>query len=332
MQQKTIATDYLSTLVWVGNSLVDWVNSGRTYYPNEEMSKIGKYHFAYSFDSAIASTDGIYAVLYKKLGTKGLLLKNGEIIREINRSYYQAEVYEYPVAFAKLKDGTDILIHCPDDYCKLDFEEVETGIRLTSHINRNPSDFFHSRLEVSPDNKTLLSKGWAWHPFDFVYAFDIEECIKNPQALDTSQYMPEVDAEICTASFIDNELVLIGSPNDSEPFDDEPSDKLKSGEIGIWNIKNNTITGIIKPHFTVGGCLIAINEALAWDLYENPKIINFRTGQVIEELKDVASGKQTSSIIHHLKDDLPLVAYNPKTKQIAIGAGKTIELLSPAES
>jgi len=72
------------------------------------------------------------------------------LVREINRSYYHAEAYEYLVAFAKLKDGRDILIHCPVDYCRIDFEEVETGQLLTNHSGRKPSDFFHSRFEISP--------------------------------------------------------------------------------------------------------------------------------------------------------------------------------------
>lgn len=327
MQRQTIQTNNLSTLTWTNNCLIDWANLGRQFFPNGQVKEIGSYHFAFSFDSAITSTDGIYAVIYKKLGTKGLLLKNGEILREINRSYYHAEVYEYPIAFAKLKDGRDILIHCPDHYCRLDFEEVETGLRLTNHIDRKPSDFFHSRLEVSPDNKTLLSKGWAWHPFDFVNVFDIDECIENPKELDKSKHNPDVDAEICTASFITNELVLIGSPNDTEPFNEEQSENLKNGQIGIWNIKTNEVTGIIQPNFTVAGNLIAIDETFAWDLYENPKIVNFKTGEIVDEIKEIQSGNQISSIIHHL-DNLPTIAFNRQTKKVAISKDNKIEILT----
>jgi hypothetical protein len=327
MQRQTIQTNYISTISWTNNYLIDWANSGRQYFPNGETKEIGSYHFAFSFDSAITSEDGVYAVIYKKLGTKGLLLKNGQILREINRSYYQAEVYEYPIAFAKLKDGRNILIHCPEDYCRLDFEEVETGKRLTNHIDRKPSDFFHSRLEVSPDNKTILSKGWAWHPFDFVEVFDIEECIENPLALDKSKHNPDVDAEISSASFITNDLILIGAHNDTEPFNHEPSDKLKNGQLAVWNIKTNEIFGIITPNFNFGGHIYIIDETFAWDLYSHPKIFNFMTGQIVEELKDIESGNQVSSIIHHL-DNLPTILFNRQTKQIAISKDNKIEILT----
>ncbi len=328
MKRQTINETDFSTLTWTGDYLLDWANGGKIYFPaDREKTSLFSYYFAFSFDSAISSSDNIYSFVYKKLGTKGLLLKNGEILREINRSYYHAEVYEYPVAFATLRDGRTILIHCPDEYNRLEFEDVENGTILTRHADREPSDFFHSRLEVSPDNKTLLSKGWAWHPFDFVEVFDIDECIKNPQALDQSRLVPDVYAEICTASFITDELVLIGSPNDTEPFDDEPSDKLKNGEIGIWNIVTNEISGILKPKCSIGGNLIAIDDTFAWELKDHPKIINFRTGEIDDEIRDIYSGKQVSSIIHST-DGLPSIAFNKNTKQIAIGSGHTIEILS----
>ncbi|WP_326984123.1 hypothetical protein VUJ46_06135 [Chryseobacterium sp. MYb264] len=327
MERHTIKEVHFSTLTWAGDYLIDWAHSGTIFLPDGQIKKLGNYYLAFSFDSAINSSDGVYSVVYKRLGTKGLLLKNGEILREINRSYYHAEVYEYPVAFAKLNDGRDILIHCPNEYNRLEFEEVETGLILTNHIDRDPSDFFHSRLEVSPDNKTLLSKGWAWHPFDYVEVFDIEECIENPKALDQSKLNPEVNTEISTASFINNELVLIGASNDMEPFDDNSPDQLQNGQIGIWNLTTNTVSDIINPECVIGGNLMIIDDTFAWTFYEHPKIINFRTGEIVDEIKEIWSGKQVSSIIHTTKD-LPLISLNPKTRQIAIGRDDTIEFLA----
>jgi len=327
MQRQTLHELQPATLNWTGNHLVDWVNGGRVLFPIDgDDHPLIRYYHAFSFDGAISSPDGVYSFLYKKLGTKGLLLKNGEILREINRSYYHAHVYEYPAAFAKLKDGRNILIHCPNKYNRLEFEEVETGVHLTNTSDRKPGHFFHSRLEVSPDQKTLLSKGWVWHPYDFVEVFDIEECIKNPKALDKSRIKPETCAEISTASFISNELVLIGAPNETEPFDDEFPDELQNGQIGIWNIVTNTVSDIITPECTIGGNLIAIDDTFAWELYEYPKIINYRTGKVVDEIKEISSGKQVSSIVFSTQK-IPLIAFNQITKQVAIANEDTIEIL-----
>ena len=177
-----------------------------------------KYTFGFG-DTAITSSDGQYAFIYQKLGTKGLLLKNGDILREINRSYYCAEVYEYPAAFVTI-DNRTFLVHCPMKYCRLDFEDVETGQIVTDDQDRNPSDYFHSRLEISPNGKYLMSKGWFWHPWNDIRLFDIRKCFDSPEELDKSEIYPNVGTEICTASFIDENKVLIGS-SDEEEMNDE---------------------------------------------------------------------------------------------------------------
>lgn len=122
----------MQTICWVDNSIVDWTSAGKRY-----------------------TLDGQYAFIYQKPGIKGLLLKNGEILREINRSYYCADVYEYPAIFVTL-DNRTFLVHCSFKYCRLDFEDVETGQIITGSQDRDPSDFFHSRLEISPNDKYLI--------------------------------------------------------------------------------------------------------------------------------------------------------------------------------
>jgi hypothetical protein len=313
-------------MCWIDNAIVDWALGGKLYFPDGQTRNIGRYHFGFNFDSCVISDDGQYSVIYQKLGTKGLLLKNGEILREINRSYYQADAYEYPVIFLSPKNGKKYLVHCPHEYCRIDFEDVETGEIITNIPERKPSDFFHSRFEVSPDNKFLISKGWGWHPYDFVELFDIDACIKNPLLLDKSNLKPDVDAEICTASFINNHLILIGSPKDSEPFDHEPSEKLKPGQIAIWDIQTNKVSKPVSVDFEFGGHLVAIDEKYAWELFNYPKVINFKSGQVEDKFEDIFSGQQVSSIIRHL-DHLPKIAFNRITKQVAISDGKKIEIL-----
>jgi hypothetical protein len=68
------------------------------------------YH-SYRFDSAIASLSGRFTALFEKLGTKALLLDHGKLSRELNRSYYCADLYEYPISFLSLLDGTEAIAH-----------------------------------------------------------------------------------------------------------------------------------------------------------------------------------------------------------------------------
>jgi len=211
MERRIITAGFIKTICWEGYKIVDWA-SGKKYSLDGSEVQFGELH-AFSFDSAIGSANGEYAFIYKKLGTKGVLLKNGTLLREINRPYYCANVYEYPAAIVAI-EGKSYLIHCPIAYNQLDFEDIETGEIVTNIKGRNPDDRFYSRLEVSPDGSYLMSKGWIWHPLDEIVVFNIKECINNPRLLDRPKCYPNVAVEICTAGFIDNDTILIGASDE----------------------------------------------------------------------------------------------------------------------
>lgn len=271
MKRQTIKANHLQTIDWLDGRIIDWVSAGQQYSLDGQQKQLAKYHFPFSFDGSITSRDGQYAFIYKRLGTKGLVLKNGEIIREINRPYYFAESYEYPAAFFLLNNVT-YLVHCPFNYSQLDFENVETGEIVTNIPDRKPSDVFHSRLSISPDNKYLMVCGWVWHPVDTVELFDIAACLKDPLLLDKSSLFPDFGTEINSASFIDNERILIASSGE-DPFDHETQPILPQKHIAIWNFLNNDLSEPVSTGVDIGN-LFAINDRQAWDMYKFPKIIN----------------------------------------------------------
>jgi len=324
MKRQSIKADHLHSICWVNDFIVDFASAGKKYFLDGHVQEFFSDHFGFG-DASITSPDGQYAFIYQKLGTKGLLLKNGKLIREINRSYYCADVYEFPVTFATINDKI-ILIHCPFKYCRLDFEDVETGEILTDSKNRNPSDFFHSRLEMSPNGKYLLNKGWSWHPWDGVKAYEIDKCLNNPTLLDNSQIYPEVGTEICTAGFIDDNKILIGSSNEPA-LNEDLVENLPEHTIAVWDFVSDQISKAVKINGEFGN-LFAINHQLAWDLYKYPKIINILNGQVIDKDETISSGLQNSSIIGY-RDKQPKLAFNRQTKQIAITTESGIEILSP---
>lgn len=326
MIRETITVNDLSTICWSNNELVDWVSAGYSYSPGKTLKQKSQCHYGDFFDSSIASSNGQYAFIYQRLGTKGLLLKDGNLLREINRSYYCADVYEYPAAFVIIGSET-YLIHCPLKYCRLDFENVETGALITDIPERDPGDVFHSRLETSSSNKFLICKSWVWHPLDVVELFDIEACLQNPHLLDQQHSAPYFGAEICTASFIDDSRILIGSGDDV--YDDEDP-KLPPKHIATWNFQTNELTNPIKVKAEFGN-LFAINEVYAWDTFKYPKIINIQTGEVVDDDDSIFSGEQNSSIIHCLKNP-PKIIFNNQTKQLAIASDKKIEVLTPSKA
>jgi hypothetical protein len=322
MEIQTITANYLKTICWKDNMIVDWA-AGKTYSLDGNVKQFG-YSYAFGFDSAISSTNGDYVFIYQKLGTKGLLLKNGEILREINRSYYCANYYEFPAAFITLENKT-YLIHCPIAYNQLDFEDVENGEIVTNIQNRKPQDKFHSRLEISPNGTYLMSKGWVWHPLDNIMVFNIKECINNPLLLDGPQFNPDVGVEVCTASFIDDNTIIIGSSD--EVIDDDNIEKLPPKHICLWYLKTGELSKPVKVKEDFGN-LFAINLNQVWDLFCFPKIIDINTGEIIEKNDKINSGKQQSSIISNT-DSFPSIIFNRNTAQIAIRANEKIEVLTP---
>ncbi len=312
------------SLNWKNGQLIDWVGGGNIFTLNEELIHSSR-GYAYRFNDAIQSSNGIYAAIYERSGTKALLLKNGEIIREINRSYYQAGAYEYPVAFAQLESGQQVLIHCPNDYNKIEIEDLETGESLSPQIERKPDDCFHSRLRVNKSGTHFISAGWHWHPYGMMQLYNLQDAIENPLVLDNSNPIIPINSEVCSAEFLSDNLVYISSTFE-EPLDDEEEDEnyLEEGELGLYNIQENKWLKKVKPKRTLGN-LIPIDENFVIDMYEHPKLIDTNTGVVVQKIEEIDSAKQCSSIVWDAK--LPPVAVDLENKRIAIGGINKIEIL-----
>ncbi len=166
----------VETLCWQGEFLVDYVGINKYSLSGEIVNR--GVNWAYRFDKAVSSPDGKYSVILENYGTKGLVLEGDRLIREINRSYYCAESYEYPLTIFHSLNKRICLAHCPEEYNQIEIEDIETGKRLTS--DRETHDFFQSRLQASPNGKYLLSAGWVWHPVDMVEVYDLEN-ISSPE-------------------------------------------------------------------------------------------------------------------------------------------------------
>lgn len=322
MKRQTITANYLKTINWYGDTIVDWASGGKQYFLNGEILESHTY-FPFAFDAAITSANLTYTFIYQPLGTKELLLKNGELLREINRSHYFANAYEFPCAFIEVNSVT-YLIHCPVAYNQLDFENAETGELLTNVSERKPADFFHSRLAVSSDNSTLISRGWVWHPLDVTLIFDVNNCLSEPKVLDELRWQLPDGAEVCTASFIDSERIVIGSSD--EIINDEDL-SMPAKHIAIWDLDKKTMSKPVPVEEEFGN-LFAINENFAWDFYDFPKIISIETGEIIDKDVSINTGKNRSAIANSGTVN-PQIIFNRHTKQIAISGDERIEVLTP---
>ncbi|HZS09316.1 MAG TPA: hypothetical protein VFD58_31065 [Blastocatellia bacterium] len=306
----------IESLCWQGDELVDWV-AGGIRYQLDGAFRDRCVLFGYRFDKAIVTPDGKYTVIYETLGTKGLILKGGRIVREINRSYYCADAYEYPVTLFTLADGRNLIAHCPDEYNIIEIEEVETGRRLTTREGER-HDFFHSRLQVSPDSRFLLSAGWIWHPIDAVMTFEVDLALREPKSLDQGSISDLLAkaGEIHNATFASADTLLLSG----KPFDDEAGKPF----IGKYSLTESRflVSAEIEEET---GTMMPLGE-FAVGFYEHPKLIEIATGKIIHRWSDVGSGKQDSSIISHLSK-LPSIALDPGNKRFAVAGDDSITVI-----
>ena len=301
-------------LCWHDDELVDW--AGIIRYQLDGTSSGPTVNYAYRFDHAVSSASGEYVVLYEQLGTKGLILKRGKVVREINRSFYHAHVYEYPVALFTLPDRREVIAYCPDHYNVIEIEEVESGNRLTSRTGE-AADFFHSRLQVSSDSKYLLSAGWVWHPWDTIQLFDIAQALQSPESLDRTWNGDLSSAnvgEIHTAAFNGPDLIVFAGEVEEEEII----------RLGSYSIEANAVlTSCVLD--SPAGTLMPLGDIVI-SFYECPKLLDLATGKVLHRWPELSTGSQNSSIVYHI-DRVPPIALDPLNRRFAVADSEAITVV-----
>ncbi|WP_394846441.1 hypothetical protein LZC95_03120 [Pendulispora brunnea] len=114
-----------------------------------------------------ASADGRFAAIANDFGQRGLVvdLERRAVTMELDGQDEDCETVPFSLAFFDI-DGACRLVH-RTAWNRLDISDPATGTLLT---DRGPTssghdlDYYHGRLEVSPDGAHVLDDGWVWHP------------------------------------------------------------------------------------------------------------------------------------------------------------------------
>lgn len=331
--QSSFNATGIRSLCWRGDQLVDWVGGGRTFAVDgtERPSSV---RYSYRFDAATASPDGRFAVIYERLGTKGLLLHDGQILRELDRSFYHAGVYEYPVALFNDPDGHVLLAHCPGNYCRIELEDAETGRPLTTSADRKPSDFFHSRLAASPHGKRLLSAGWLWHPLSCVVCCDVAQALADPRHLDDCHHLPSSFnpglAEESSACWLDDDCIAIAASAEPEQnsIEGDAGPRLRPRGLAVYDFANRACLQAFQLD-EPPGTIMALGKRHVLSLYRHPKLVDLSTGEVVHVWTELQSGLQDGSIISHLDGDAkpPPMAFDPASGRFAIVNRDTVTVI-----
>lgn len=309
----------IRSILWADDRLIDCVGGFELRLDGTFTNPVIGY--GYRFD-AVAGYEN-FVVIYERLGTKGLVLNNGKLVREINRSYYCADVYEYPIAIFKSPSGRILLAHCPDEYNRIEFEDIQTGERISNSGERKPDDFFHSRLRVNPDASLLLSAGWVWHPWSDFALFDVGAAILDSSKLDRPMWPPRLNYEVEAAEFISRDRLLVATSDES--LDDEAVEgSVGPNSLAVVDAWSGHIVSSVRTSEPIGS-LMPIDEEIAVGFHTYPKLFSLKTGEVIKRWKGIESGNQSSSIIWN-GVHVPPIATDRDRRRFAV-AGKDFVLV-----
>jgi len=330
-----IPATYVRSLAWRGDELVDWVAGGATYRLDGS-HQYGKVNYAYRFNAAATSPSGRFVALYEHRGTKAILLDNGQILRELNRSFYRANDYLYPITMFE-RDGRTLLVHCPERFDQLHIEDVETGELLTARPDESaPPSAFHSRLAVDPAGRWLLSAGWVWHPWDFVSFYDLDACLDgDPAVLDSmdghcagSRHVGLV--EEASAAWLSNGLLLVGAGDeDADPSEmEEENPALQPDGFVVYDVNEDEVVAqgnIGQPP----GQMMAVDNDHFVAFLRHPRLIRISDASVVNEWPDInCSGNQQSSICRSDKALPPIIATDTENGRFAVVDGEQIKVVT----
>lgn len=277
-----------------GAKALVWID-GTLHHLSPDSTLFGEYSEV--FDAVTISPRGDLVALMVDTGTTGLLLSaDGRPIRELTRSGYKAEAYRYPLVLCTLPDGRTGLIHCPDEYNRLEVEVAATGERLTDGPAREPSDFFHSRLAVSPSGRYLLSAGWVWHPWCSAAVYDLEKALTEPTTLDSVgdvfTQIGLVQAEVAGACFVGEDIVVSTSTEENDP---EGPDDLAPTMLARWSTTTRTFVWRHRLDLPAGDVVPLAGDFLA--LYDHPRLYDGATGDLLQEWPDLPTGHAEGPIV-----------------------------------
>ncbi|MFI9106682.1 hypothetical protein ACIGXA_39930 [Streptomyces fildesensis] len=282
------ATAEVESLVWDGDELLDVVGGGRRWGA-DGVERPSSFIHDFPFDRGLVSPSGRFTVVYAERGIEALVLEGDQLIRELERDDDNAGEFDYPVAVGVLRDGREVLVHCPEQYGVLEIEDLETGERLTRG-ERHPRDVFHSRLAVSPDGRHLLSAGWLWHPYGIVEVFDLDDALRDSAVLDGRGVLLAdggIEDEVVSACWLDGDRLAIATAVFGA------YDGKERRQLGVWSLAEGRWLARSAVDFTLGTLIARGDTVVA--LHGHPRLVDLATGAVVDEWPDVEVSQREGS-------------------------------------
>lgn len=121
----------------------------------------------------LVSKNARFAALVNDYGRYGTVvdIEKGCAAMSLDRGDYHPEQTPFPAAFFEFGART-LLVH-GTEWNRLDVSDPQTGELIsvrpsplygTGEKSAHDLDYFHGRLQVSPNGEWILDAGWVWHP------------------------------------------------------------------------------------------------------------------------------------------------------------------------
>jgi len=329
MRRIEFAIEGLCSIAWAGDDLIDWVG-GRRIRPDGTVVAFGV-GSGYRFDGSVGL--GEVGAVFETLGTKGRLMRwNGCIaqpnfvpigfdeLREIDRSYYQATVYDYPVCLLTLPDGRGAIAHCPRRYDTLEIELLD-GTPLTSR-SAKAEDIFHARLTASPDGRWLLDNGWVWHPLSIVVVYDVVRALREPEHLSSSGIALELgdafDGDVAAATFSGDRLVVCGG-------DDRQI-------LSIIDLPSGRNLATLPLSERLGTRLMPWDRDHVIALDDQPRLVALADAKIVHRWNDLGPASRPCPAVGLDSPKPPHVAVDPGRSRFALADAHRVVVISAEDS
>lgn len=309
------------SLTWLEGSLVD-LAGGHATVGLDGSTKPATRDWAFDFDGALVAPSGL-RVLYSSLGTKALVTNAHYPVRELNRSYYKANAFEYPLAVTELPGGQEVLAHCPEGYYRIALESLARGEPLCAASSR-AADVFHSRLAFSPGGRYLLSAGWVGSPVGVAMVFGTSDALDDSSHLDGPGLLPRsaVAGSVEAACWLGPDLLAV-STSPGRPVHEEGA--LPPGHLGLWSFDEGAWISRARLESRTGTMHALRSQLLC--LFAHPRLVDAASGRTLREWKEIDSGSQDGSVIWQLREPPPPVAIDPGHGRFAVARGDAVAVV-----
>jgi hypothetical protein len=248
-------------------------------------------------------------------------MKNGSIHRELNRSFYFAGDYDYPIALGEDPLGSILVFHCPNKFDLLEIEDAESGKQIDTLRSRDME--FHSRLGLSPNGRFLIDAGWFWHPWCGAAVLEIVHTDEGSIRFCKDAIFAAQD-EIQSISFMEDARLIISSALNY--FGEKPRPgSLGPKQLGNWSINDRRWESIADLNEPTGPIMPWKEWVVSF--YEHPKLIELTTGKIVHQWERIYCGKQIGPI--ELGDPVPPpMAFDPLNGRFAVADSKTVTIVT----